>query len=78
MPLHNAMVVHAGLVPGIPLHEQNPLTMVTMRNLQQLGDDSDGKGNKRRYQASESSNNGVAWAPLWQGPQHIYFGYTFF
>ena len=76
LPLHNAIVVHAGLVPGIPLHEQSPLTMVTMRNLHRLeGDTCGGHGGRDgAFEASESCKNGSAWAPLWQGPEHIYFG----
>jgi len=76
LPLHNAIVVHAGLVPGIPLHEQSPLTMVTMRNLHRLeGDTCGGHGGRDgAFEASESCKNGSAWAPLWHGPEHIYFG----
>jgi diadenosine tetraphosphatase ApaH/serine/threonine PP2A family protein phosphatase len=67
LPLHNALVVHAGLVPGIALDEQNPLTMVTMRNLR-------GKPGVP-YEAFESVRHGSPWAPIWQGPEHIYFGH---
>jgi hypothetical protein len=33
LPLHNAVVVHAGLVPDIPLDEQTPHNMVSMRTV---------------------------------------------
>lgn len=33
LPLHRALVVHAGLVPGVPLGEQKRVDMVAMRNL---------------------------------------------
>ena len=35
LPLHNAVVVHAGLVPGVALEQQSPQHMVTMRTLAQ-------------------------------------------
>ena len=34
LPSHDALVVHAGLVPGKDLEEQTPLDMCTMRNLE--------------------------------------------
>lgn len=33
IPDHNVVVVHAGLVPGIPLEQQSHETITTMRNL---------------------------------------------
>eukprot|EP00854_Cymbomonas_tetramitiformis_P010469 gene10469-12380_t len=36
LPLHGAIVVHAGLVPGVELDQQRPEDMVSMRNLVQL------------------------------------------
>ena len=78
LPLHNAMVVHAGVVPGTPLDQQDPLTMVTMRNLMPRSDEcGDGLSSRKvQYTASESAKAGSAWAKLWEGPEHIYFGYA--
>jgi hypothetical protein len=33
IPQFNAIVVHAGLVPGVPLHEQRHCDMTRMRNI---------------------------------------------
>ncbi|CAM9160196.1 unnamed protein product [Choristocarpus tenellus] len=64
------LVVHAGLVPGVPLEEQRPWDMVTMRNV--LEQEVEGG---RSYQTLETSTEGVAWAKAWRGPQHVYFGH---
>jgi bis(5'-nucleosyl)-tetraphosphatase (symmetrical) len=37
LPLHNAIVVHAGLVPGVALEEQSLHHMVSMRTLRPAG-----------------------------------------
>ncbi|XP_015791726.1 putative metallophosphoesterase YNL217W [Tetranychus urticae] len=66
----NILIVHAGLVPGIPLEENQPLNMVSMRN---LIIESDSNGNK--YTPNKSDKEGEPWASLWQGPTHIYFGH---
>mmetsp|Transcript_10723 Transcript_10723/g.13406 ORF Transcript_10723/g.13406 Transcript_10723/m.13406 type:complete len:316 (-) Transcript_10723:776-1723(-) len=68
IPYHNAVVVHAGLVPGVPLFSQNPKHMATMRNLHVNVDGT--------YEALESVHEGgKAWASLWKGPEHVYFGH---
>lgn len=68
IPSLDAIVVHAGLVPGIPLKKQKPTDMVLMRNLI-LGKDGVPK-------ASEEHDVGSAWAQHWPGPQHVYFGHN--
>lgn len=63
LPLHSSVVVHAGLVPGIPIQEQAPDHMLTMRSIR-----PDGTVSKR-------IGDGVPWASLWPGPTHVYFGH---
>lgn len=63
IPEHHAIVVHAGLVPNIPLSSQTREHMTTMRSLR-----SDGSATKR-------IEEGVAWGSLWPGPEHVYFGH---
>eukprot|EP00640_Fibrocapsa_japonica_P002189 CAMPEP_0113935114 /NCGR_PEP_ID=MMETSP1339-20121228/2337_1 /TAXON_ID=94617 /ORGANISM="Fibrocapsa japonica" /LENGTH=342 /DNA_ID=CAMNT_0000937157 /DNA_START=158 /DNA_END=1186 /DNA_ORIENTATION=+ /assembly_acc=CAM_ASM_000762 len=67
LPDRNALVVHAGLVPGVSLEDQNLVEMVTMRNLLRSDDNS--------WEALERPTEGVAWASAWEGPEHVYFGH---
>lgn len=62
----NSIVVHAGLVPGIPLEEQQPVDMYKMRNLIE---------NSETLQPTSSDKEGVPWASKWKGPEHVYFGH---
>lgn len=63
LPEHEAIVVHAGLVPGVPLEAQRPRDMLEMRSIR-----ADGSPTKHLEQ-------GVPWASLWPGPTHVYFGH---
>lgn len=69
IPRHNAIAVHAGLVPELPLEQQKPRDMVSMRNVKRQPD----KGNC--WEAFELETEGNAWASEWQGPAHVYFGH---
>ena len=68
VPTYNAIVVHAGLVPNIPLSDQNIKDMILMRN---LVEDEDTK----RLKSAELPNDGKPWAALWSGPENVYFGH---
>jgi len=70
IPSLDSVIVHAGLVPGKPLEAQQPIDMVSMRNLI-IGDYFDEGG----IQATSEIDEGTAWAPLWPGPLHVYFGH---
>lgn len=59
----NAIVVHAGLVPGVPLEQQEPKHLISMRTLREDGTPS------RRL------SDGVPWASRWQGPEEVVFGH---
>jgi diadenosine tetraphosphatase ApaH/serine/threonine PP2A family protein phosphatase len=67
IPSKKALIVHAGIVPGVPLDEQKLTNLINMRNL----DIEDGK-----YVACERTFRGEAWASLWPGPDHVYFGHN--
>lgn len=60
---HDALVVHAGLIPDLPLEEQDPYDLMNMRSI--LGD---GTG-------SRSYEDGTPWAELWPGPRLVVFGH---
>lgn len=63
LPQHHALVVHAGLVPGVPLAEQERALLLNIRTLR-----PDGSGSK-------SAEDGVLWATRWFGPEFVLFGH---
>eukprot|EP00965_Chrysotila_dentata_P121804 4026285-Pleurochrysis_carterae.AAC.5 len=71
IPEHNALVVHAGLVPGIPLDQQSPVDMVTMRNLH-LSENSDGMLGPKYAALDEDQEGSSAWAALWSASANLY------
>lgn len=63
LPQFNVLVVHAGVVPGVPVEQQRPEDLMTMRTLR-----SDGS-------ASSKLEDGARWATLWEGPERVIFGH---
>jgi len=72
LPHLNVMCVHAGVVPGIHLNEQDPENMVTMRNLVK---DSQASNSASKWTAHSSPESGVAWASEYNGPEHVIYGH---
>lgn len=66
----NTVIVHAGIVPGIPIECNNPHDLVSMRNITIKDYFFEGG-----VQATNSDKIGYPWAEMWKGPQHIYFGH---
>ncbi|MFW6066707.1 MAG: metallophosphoesterase family protein [Myxococcota bacterium] len=60
---HGVIVVHAGLVPGVALEDQEPSHMLHMRSLR-----ADGTPTSR-------VEEGVPWASRWPGPEEVVFGH---
>ena len=63
LPERRALVVHAGLVPGVPIEEQSPQDIVKMRSIR-----ADGTPTKRLIEGRE-------WAAAWRGPELVVFGH---
>jgi predicted phosphodiesterase len=63
VPEHEVIVVHAGLVPAVPLEQQEPALLMNLRSIR-----PDGTGSKK-------PNDGVLWASLWLGPELVLFGH---
>jgi hypothetical protein len=63
LPEHDALVVHAGLLPELPLEDQDPYDLMNMRSI--LKDGS----------ASRSYEEGTPWAKRWPGPRLVVFGH---
>ncbi|HEX6242631.1 MAG TPA: metallophosphoesterase [Polyangiales bacterium] len=62
-PELDTLVVHAGVVPGVPIERQDPEHLMTMRSLR-----ADGS-------ASSKLEEGVLWGTRWRGPEHVVFGH---
>jgi hypothetical protein len=83
------MVVHAGIVPGVPLHLQLREDMVTMRNIDAIiggsSTHSTKSTNSETWVACPSPKFGRSWAEIYCDgnymttddgrPVHIYFGH---
>ncbi|MFA9410828.1 MAG: metallophosphoesterase [Deltaproteobacteria bacterium] len=63
LPEHDALVVHAGLLPDLPLEDQDPDDLMNMRSI--LDDGT----------ASRSNEEGTPWASVWPGPRLVVFGH---
>lgn len=63
LPEENALVVHAGLVPGRPLEEQRVEDLLNLRSITPEG------------RASKRVDDGVPWASVWKGPVQVLFGH---
>lgn len=59
---HDTVIVHAGLVPGIPLAAQAPEHLMTLRSLRDDGTPS-------------KEVEGTPWAAHWNGPGRVVFGH---
>jgi Calcineurin-like phosphoesterase len=62
MELGDHLVVHGGLVPGLPLDQQERNHLLNLRSIT-----AEGLPSKRL--------DGVPWASLWRGPPHVVFGH---
>ena len=56
------VVIHGGMVPGVPVEKQTREHLLTMRSIT-----SDGRPSKRI--------EGAPWGALWKGPEHAVFGH---
>jgi predicted phosphodiesterase len=56
------LVVHGGLVPGIPIEQQTRDHLLNLRSITEKGEPS------KRI-------DGAPWASLWRGPEHVVFGH---
>jgi hypothetical protein len=65
LPDHDALVVHAGVDPTLPLASQKPDVMMRVRTVKdgKATDKGDGKGSH-------------LWGELYKGPPHVVFGHN--
>lgn len=62
LPEHNVRIVHAGLVPGIPIEKQDPRALLYMRSIGEHGEPTEDRGSP-------------SWAHRYGGPMHVVFGH---
>jgi bis(5'-nucleosyl)-tetraphosphatase (symmetrical) len=74
----DTLIVHAGLIPNMPLEEQSTTTMVTLRDVREKLD-SPGEYVDPEAKATEQKVDQYGglepWAHAWTGPFHIVFGH---
>ena len=61
LPEHGARIVHAGLVPGVAIEEQDPAVLLHVRVVEPKGKGTGGK---------------VLWGAAYDGPPHVVFGHN--
>jgi hypothetical protein len=64
LPEHDLRVVHAGVVPGLPIERQDPHTIMYMRCLGRYGEPVERRSGKR------------LWGEAYAGPPHVVFGHN--
>lgn len=75
LPEHGARVVHAGVVPGTPIEEQDPIDLLFMRTIRvgRLGRVHHGGDSRADLRDDPSA---VLWGELYGGPVHVVFGHN--
>ena len=63
LPEHGVRVVHAGLVPGVPVEQQDPHTLMYVRSLDRHGNPVEKRGR-------------FLWGERYGGPEHVIFGHN--
>ncbi len=67
LPEHGACVVHAGLVPGVAIAEQNPQSLMRIRTVRLPTRATRGKRGK---------DANVLWGAVYAGPPQVVFGHN--
>ena len=67
LPEFDAVVTHAGLVPGVPFDQQTVFSMTKMRNILSNSDGS--------LTSLERHSEGENWATFWRTAPHVYYGH---
>ena len=70
IPSHKALIVHAGIVPGLPLEQQQLNSLTNMRNIIEPDHVF-----SYRLTSTNKIDEGKCWASYWPGPDRVYFGH---
>lgn len=57
IPFYNAVVVHAGFVPGLPIESQKPIDMYVIRTVPDTSSSDAAAGTSTAYLSIESAND---------------------
>ena len=68
IPESNAVVVHAGVLPNLPIENQPPQTLLHCQNIKPPG--------RKSHWASRAPSDSLFWGNFWKGPERIIFGQT--
>jgi hypothetical protein len=63
LPELSALIVHAGVVPGVPLERQERDVLLNVRTIDAAG------------KPSSKPDGGVLWGSVWPGPELVVFGH---
>jgi len=63
LPEHGVRVVHAGVVPGVPIERQEPRSLMYMRCIDRRGTPIEDRGER-------------LWGRYYEGPPHVIFGHN--
>jgi hypothetical protein len=70
IPSLDAVVVHAGLLPDRPLHDQIRFDMTNMRSIEPSS-----KPYKGHEKGAKQGSENVPWVSMWKQRPHVYFGH---
>nr|CCA20193.1 conserved hypothetical protein [Albugo laibachii Nc14] len=76
LPEFNVMVVHAGIIPGLALQDQDPVLLTKMRFLERQEGSMVTETKWKALEKCQEETEAISlWAKQWNGPEHIYFGH---
>lgn len=67
IPTRQIIVVHSGMLPGIPLEKQMPDVFIHIRCVKQEGETF--------AWTKKFCEDLTLWAEVWSGPEHVYYGH---
>lgn len=70
LPEYNAAVIHAGVLPNIPIEKQSKQTLLHCQNIK--------PPNPKSYWPSKAPSDYQFWTNYWKGPERVIFGHTVF
>lgn len=68
LPEYNAIVVHAGMFPDVPLAQQRPNHLLHIQHIN--------PPNQKSFWPSKAPPEFSFWTNFWKGPERVIFGHT--